>query len=405
MPRRSSLRRLAVACLLAGLVVSSTGGAVLAAPLPADAAPGAQAAADAAATAARAPAVARRAAATSFRLERARLHRSPTARVPSQNPLAGRTWGVYKGPGDQAWPPYEKATGETKTLLGAIALAPKAKWFGTWISESQIESKVRDYVANASGGDPETLVQATVFNLKPWEHEACTRLPTSAEQTSYKRWIDGFARGVGAQHTAIILQPDGPFAMCVPGGSGVPSGLISYAAQKFSALPHTAVYIDGGAADWPYKDVNGAVDFLVRDGIRYARGVALNSTHYSATGDEVERGTAIVTELARRGIADKHVVVNTSSNGRPFVFGDAPGKDPDNATVCASRTSTHCVTLGIRPTTDVANARWGLTAAQQEHARAYVDGYLWFGRPWLYRQADPFDMERALQLVRTTPYS
>jgi endoglucanase len=33
-----------------------------------------------------------------------------------------------------------------------------------------------------------------------------------------------------------------------------------------------------------------------------------------------------------------------------------------------------------------------------------VDGYLWFGRPWLYMQADPFVMTRALQLARTTPY-
>jgi hypothetical protein len=33
-----------------------------------------------------------------------------------------------------------------------------------------------------------------------------------------------------------------------------------------------------------------------------------------------------------------------------------------------------------------------------------VDAYLWFGRPWLYMQADPFDKPRALQLARTTPY-
>ena len=37
-------------------------------------------------------------------------------------------------------------------------------------------------------------------------------------------------------------------------------------------------------------------------------------------------------------------------------------------------------------------------------AEAHVDGYLWFGRPWLSMQADPFVMKRALQLARTTPY-
>ena len=344
-----------------------------------------------------------------LRAERRRVaaqarQRAARAAQVAANPLSAQPWGVYKGSGDQAWAPYARSSGQTKQLLAKIALRPKAKWFGDWIPENQVQKKVRAYVANASGGNPGSLVQLTVFNLKPWEHDACRRLPTASEQAHYKRWVDAFARGVGAQRTALILQPDGPFATCTPGGSTVPSQLIAYAAKRFSALPRTAVYIDGGAADWPYRSSSAAVDFLVRDGIAYTRGVALNSTHYSATGDEVERGTAIVTELARRGITGKHVVVNTSSNGRPFVFGDAPGNDPDNATVCASRTSVHCVTLGIPPTTDVANARWGLTEAQRAHARQYVDGYLWFGRPWLYRQADPFLMGRALQLVRTSPF-
>ena len=38
------------------------------------------------------------------------------------------------------------------------------------------------------------------------------------------------------------------------------------------------------------------------------------------------------------------------------------------------------------------------------NAAAYVDGYLWIGRPWLYMQADPFDLKRALAVARTTPY-
>ena len=36
-------------------------------------------------------------------------------------------------------------------------------------------------------------------------------------------------------------------------------------------------------------------------------------------------------------------------------------------------------------------------------AAEHVDGYLWFGRPWLHMQADPFELQRALGLARTTP--
>ena len=103
----------------------------------------------------------------------------------------------------------------------------------------------------------------------------------------------------------------------------------------------------------------------------------------------------------------KHFVVNTSSNGHPFTFGSYTGPDPDNAFVCTTRAdplARTCVTLGIPPTTEVADARWGLPAATRDLAAQYVDGYLWFGRPWLYRQADPFVMSRALRLVFSTPY-
>jgi endoglucanase len=327
------------------------------------------------------------------------------------NPLAGRPWGTYEGPQELSWTPYAEATGTRKKLLGYIALAPKAKWFGGWIPNRDIAKKVTDYIANAQAGDPETLVQLTIFRVAPWEHEACTRLPTKAERTSYRRWIDRFAGAVGDAHTAIVVQPDGPFALCAPGGSTVPSRLVGYAAKVLSALPHTSVYVEAGAADWPHAGAQGGVDaavrILVRGGIEYAHGFALDSTHYDSTVDEVARAAAIAQRLAALGYPDRKAVINTSSNGHPFEFGAYTGSDPDNAHVCQSSTepaTTTCVTLGIPPTTHVAADRWGLPAATDRLARRYVDAYLWIGRPWLYRQSQPFVTSRALQLVRSTPW-
>ena len=320
------------------------------------------------------------------------------------NPLAGRPWGVYKGNADQAWPPYVSSTGTRRTLLAKIALRPKAKWFGKWIPNDEITTKVRQYIANSTGGDPETLVQMTMFRMVPWEHEACRRLPTRAERASYRGWVRRAAVGIGDAHVALILQPDGPFALCAPGGSQLPSRLIAYAARVFSELAHTSVYIDGGASDWPKDNPEESARFLMPAGIQYARGFALNSTHYAATADQIAFGTRLVAELARRGAPGKHFVINTSSNGQPFDFGQARGSHPDNAKVCDTRTEVRCVTLGIPPTDDVADQRWGLSLRNRARARAHVDGYLWFGRPWLFMQADPFVMSRALKLARTTPY-
>ena len=327
------------------------------------------------------------------------------------NPLAGREWGVYKGPAEMAWAPYVKATGKRKARLATIALAPKAKWFGAWIPDRDIASKVDDYIATSQAGNADALVQLAVFRMVPWEHEACRRLPTRAEKKSYRRWTRRFARAVGDTPTALILQPDGPFALCAPGRSKVLSKLIAYSTRVYAALPNTSVYIDAGAADWPAPGngggVKSAVKILVRAGVKHARGFALNSTHYSSTDLEVERGTQIIEALERRGIRDKHFVVNTSSNGHPFPFGSYTGSDSNNAKVCRTKNepaSSTCISLGIPPTTEVADPRWGLSALTNERAALHVDGYLWFGRPWLHRQAKPFVMKRALRLVRSSPY-
>ncbi len=330
----------------------------------------------------------------------------PDRRSTSANPLAGHPWGVYKGPQDQSWAPYDNATGHRKRLLAKIALRPKAKWFGAWTgSPSQIGAKVHDYIDNATGGDPDVLVQMTVFRMVPWEAEVDDRLPTRKEQATYKAWIDAFAAAVGNRtHAAIILQPDGPLALKAPHQSLLPSRLIAYAARAFGALDNTTTYIDAGASDWPAGRPDTAATIVQRAGVEYVRGFALNATHYTSTGDNISYGTQVVAELARRGIPGKHFVVDTAENGRPFTWEQFRGSHPNNAKTCATRTETTCVTLGIPPTTHVADSRWGLTARQRRQARAHVDGYLWFGRPWLYMQTDPFSMQRALDMTRTTPY-
>jgi len=322
----------------------------------------------------------------------------------ADNPLAGHRIGVYKGSMDQAWDPYVKAKGERKRLLAKIALRPKAKWFGAWIPTRDIGSKVRGYIANATGGDPDVLVSMTVFRMVPWEQETCERLPTRNERQQYHRWIDRFAAATGHAHAAIILQPDGPFALCAPHGSRLPSRMIADAARRFAELPHASVYIDAGASDWPKDDPATAATILERAGIEHARGFALNVTHYTSTAENIRHGAAVVAELARRGIEDVHFVVSTAENGRPFHFDEYRGSHPNNAKVCDTPRERKCVTLGIPPTTRVAAARWGLPDDARELAARYVDAYLWIGRPWLVRQTDPFSMKRALGMARTTPY-
>lgn len=315
------------------------------------------------------------------------------------NPLVGMVWGNYSGRYDEVFPAYRRARGEDKRLLAAIALRPRMRWFGAWYPNRAARSVIHDYIADVTRGNPTVLSQVAVFRLVPWEHKSCDRLPTRAERVSYKQWIDAFARGIGSSRVAMVLQPDLPFALCVPHHSRVPLEEVAYAAKVFDALPHTTVYIDVGAADWP--SVGQAVSMLNGAGIRYTRGFALNATHYDTTQREILFGARIARRLGR---AHRHFVINTADNGRGFTYQQYHGHDFDNATACHARGQPRCVTLGIPPTVAVADRRWGLSRSARAVAVREVDAYLWYGRPWLYYQNDPFQLQRTLQLARTNPF-
>lgn len=326
------------------------------------------------------------------------------------NPLAGRTWGVYTGDREHTWTAYEAASGETRSLLGRIALRPKALWLGDWSgSPESIGGVVDDYIADASGGDPDVLVQMAIFRMVPWEHAVCDRTPSGGEQDAYRRWITNAARAIGDQHTAVILQPDLPFWWCAD--RSVTSALIRHAVDAFEAQPNTSVYLDAGAADWSSVPQMGApsavqaAEMLLANGIERVRGFALNATHYVGTAESVAYGARLVEELAARGVEDVHFVVDTAQNGNGMLWPevDADGAINDNARVCGSvRDRAGCVTLGIPPTSRVGDPRWGLTGDLAAQAREHADGFLWFSRPWLHMQADWHGSERAVGLARST---
>lgn len=333
---------------------------------------------------------------------------APASSSNPTNPLAGRPWGVYRGRADPAWQPYLQATGETKQTLAAIALAPKAKFFGAWIPNSEIADKVQAYVDNATDGNPDALVQLTLFRMVPWEGEACTRLPTKAERASYQQYVDIVADTLGDTHAAIVLQPDGPFLRCVPHGSPIPADLLRYAARTLSAQPNTSVYVEMGSADWFRDRPADAVRMLRSAGVQYARGFALDTSHFDSVGRQIDFGAKIVSALAKDGIPHRHFVIDTSDNGRAFTGAwyhqHHPSKPLGYAKACGSAGQHHCVALGIPPTTDVGSAAWGLSADRTHTAEKLVDGYLWVSRPWLAHQAGSFSMKRALAEVRYSPF-
>jgi endoglucanase len=333
----------------------------------------------------------------------------PASSTNPSNPLASRSWGVYQGLADPAWGPYLNASADQKKLLSKIVFQPKAKFFGVWIPNNDIANKVHEYIDNATGGDPSVLVQMTLFRMEPWEGEACNRLPTVKERASYRTFVDRFAHAIGNTHAAVIVQPDGPFLRCVPHHSQIPADLLKYSAQRLSQQPNTTVYLEMGSADWFRGEIGDAVHMLLQEGVAGVRGFALDTSHFDSVRNQINFGTRIVNALANRGAGTKHFVIDTSDNGKPFSGKWFHDRHPytvavGNAAPCSSLSQTHCVTLGIPPTTDVTTSLLPLTDNERRLAAKNVDGYLWVSRPWLSPQSGPLNMSRALAEARYTPF-
>ncbi len=321
--------------------------------------------------------------------------------APSSNPLAGLPLGIYTGPIDGVYTAYQAASGENRKLLARIALQPRMTWFGSWISDGGAEATARQYIANQTGGNLNALAQIAIFRVDPWEQAACSHAPSAAQQQGYRNWIDGFAAGIGSSRVALVLQPDLPFALCAPNHGRVALSLVRYSAKVFGALSHTSVYIDVGAGDWP--TVKQAVSLLRSAGVTYARGFALNATHYDSNPSELHYGAQVSAALAKSGMRGKHFVINTSENGVPWKYWQYHGNHA-NPRVCHVKPDWPCMTLGVPPTSNVTSSRWGLPAFARRIAAKLCDAFLWIGRPWLYDGASPFVLYQALALARSTPF-
>ena len=328
-----------------------------------------------------------------------------TARTPaaSGNPLGGRDWGIDTH--DIVFKTYDTSTGTTRDLLAKLALRPRVFWFTENVPASEIRGKIRDYITKSQAGDRDKLVQLAVFRLWPRTEHRRDEPLTLAERAAYRRWVDNAARGIGSARVALVLEPD--LAVSLKGWRpSVRLGLARYATKVFAGLPRTTVYLDAGSSDW--LGVPQAVSMLRAAGIRYARGFSLGATHYTSPASEIAYGTQVTAALAKAGFR-KHFVVDTSDSGRPFTWtqywADHPRGDFDNAEHCRILSQRRCVTLGIPPTTNVWRPRRGLSPQRLAQARAHVDAYLWFSRPWfVYAYPAYFDLKRTLAVARTTPF-
>jgi hypothetical protein len=312
-------------------------------------------------------------------------------------------WGTPGGTDDLGGA-YLSASGSDRVLLGRLALQPRAVWLGYWWKVDQVRAEAAAIVAASQNGNPNALTEFATFELHPWEKRlgdgSWRATPNGAwNVSSDEAWYRNMAAGISSARALVIVQADLPFARGA--SSTAPERIDTYATRVLSANPHTTVYLDGGTFGW----LTAAQDatLLIRNGIRYARGFALDDTDYDPTATEDEFGARVVAALAKLGVRGKHFIVDTDENGQAYKPYQVAGRAINDAPACHGRVQTVCQRTGIPPTTNVASSWWHLGTKASKDAERYCDGYVWSGRPWDI-DAGPFDLQNALRLAANGQY-
>jgi endoglucanase len=319
------------------------------------------------------------------------------------DPIAGMVWGT-PGSTDDLGGAYESLSGPEQVLLAKLALQPRALWLGWWWKVGQVRAETAAVLAASQNGNPNALTEFATFELHPWEKrlgDGSWRATPNGfwNVSSDEAWYRNMAAGIGSARALVIVQVDLPFARKAP--STAPERIDTYAARVLSADPHTTVYIDGGTFGWLTATQDASL--LIQNGIRSARGFALDDTDYDPTATEDEFGARVVAALAKLGVKGKHFIVNTDENGQPYKPYEVTGRAINDAPICHGQVQTVCQRTGIPPTTNVASPQWHLGSTASNDAERYCDGYVWSGRPWDL-DGGPFNLQNALWLAQSGEY-
>jgi endoglucanase len=290
------------------------------------------------------------------------LATAPTATASSiaNNPLAEAPFYVEgkKSPAGQAARRYKHSDPSWYRTLNYLANQPGVHRFYYWNTPAWPAHTVSRYLESVENREPNTVVQLSTYSLV---HKACASDTSSPGFIKrYTRWVKGLARGIGNFHVVMFLELDGLITTQCMQREHEPYKIrdrlteIRDAVDILDKLPHTAIYIDAGAAD--AIPVPRTISLLRKAGVMHAQGFFVNSTHFDWTTKEVAYGQSIA-----QGLGGVHFVVNTGENGQgPLV--PKVRLHHGNEELCNPPGR-------------------GLGPMSVQTGYKYVDGFLWFTNP------------------------
>jgi hypothetical protein len=167
-------------------------------------------------------------------------------------------------------------------VMRALARVPQAMWLDRG-SPADVSRVVREAVAQAAR---ERTVPVFVTNNLPGRDCGSGG---AADGPAYRAWIDAVTESVGGRRAVVVLEPSSLARLpgspeCPAGGDGAGAQRyadLAYAVESLTALDRTAVYLDGGLADWP--GLTQMADRLVNAGVAGADGFHVNMVGHRLT--------------------------------------------------------------------------------------------------------------------------
>ncbi len=190
-----------------------------------------------------------------------------------------------------------------------IGRTPMAQWVSeAWFPVKTVKKKVRAYAKKAKRAGRTPVVAIYAIPARDCGGYSAGGFGPD----SYKKWVSKVAAGLRGKHAMAILEPDALGHLGDCGGQGARTKLMRFATKKL----HKAgvwVYIDAAHSGWVKPHT--MAKRLIRAGVRHARGFSVNVASFVRTDIERRYAKKVTKALRKRGVGNKHYVMDTSRNG------------------------------------------------------------------------------------------
>jgi len=200
-------------------------------------------------------------------------------------------------------------------MLSKIASEPEPQRLSIYSmggGPGAIFGQTQKVICDNATADPGAIMAFNTYFLHPQLGGCANASQVKAYMPTFRRQISEMAAAIDRRPALILAEIDALGSSgCIARHGGLPAweAALKYEVDTFEALPHTAVYVEGGYSD--SNSVGYTAKALNAIGVDRIQGFFTNDTHNQWTINEIRWAT----KVAKR-THGAHFIVNTSNNGQ-----------------------------------------------------------------------------------------